>query len=704
MAKLADSHFEKLKEIARYTRKPEMMEEGRDLLIRFLDSCSDLQGSQPVVDSLCIHFGLFPYLSTIHSSLSTSEALAYEFHRPAVELHNERFVFHSEQARIFHKLLDGEDVILSAPTSFGKSIILDAVVASRKWNNIVVIVPTVALIDEVRRRMVKFSDQYNIITHPSQRYEKRNIYVLTQERFLELQNGWQVDIFMIDEFYKLCSYDSGDQRMSLLNIAWKRLRDTGAQYYLTGPNIDRFEDGLDAGFRRKLYVSNFKTVAVDVQDRSIVSDVNRISDMNSYWDDIDGSTLIFVSAPKRAEEVAIKVSDFSTLKKPCSFAREVANWIANNFHLDWSVVTALQNGVGVHTGPMPRSIQRIMIRLFAEERISTLVCTSTLIEGVNTSAKNVIIYDKKINRKPIDYFTFSNVRGRAGRMAHHYLGRVITYMAPPNEELKEVDIPIDSQSNNAPLSSLIHIADGDLSGDSQLRLRAVTSQNILSIKTIRENLGFDPELQIEAARVLLSEKSLRSQFVWSGNPTDGQAYSVLEFGFSNLLARNQKKGMNIRRLWGMLKAVRNSDGKLSSLVSVQLRFKRADQDMGDVIRDVLSYQRNWMGFTIPSILRAAQNIYNDVASSLNEPSCDFRSYILRVENLFLSPNLLELEEYGLPLPLAQKFEMMGMACREGMDEVLLSFINLAQNNYLRSKLSDVELWIVDDVLEGLGVK
>ena len=39
-----------------------------------------------------------------------------------------------------------------------------------------------------------------------------------------------------------------------------------------------------------------------------------------------------------------------------------------------------------------------------------------------------------------------------------------------------------------------------------------------------------------------------------------------------------------------------------------------------------------------------------------------------------------------------------------MDEVLLSFINLAQNNYLRSKLSDVELWIVDDVLEGLGVK
>jgi hypothetical protein len=694
--------FNELRELARYTRLPGLHDEGRDRLIRFLDSYAGATPEQPIVDSLCVHFGLFPYLSPSRSFLSTAEALAFEFHRPAVELRDEEFVFHADQAAIFYRLLDGESIILSAPTSFGKSVILDALVASGKWDNLVVIVPTVALIDEVRRRLVRFTHRYNLITHPSQDADTRNIYVLTQERFLELPDEPDVDLFMIDEFYKLGSHNPDDQRMSMLNIAWNRLRSTGAQYYLTGPNVHSLAQALDSELRESLYVSDYRTVAVDVEDRSGVPDEDRIEDMAGYWAGLEGSTLLFVSAPARAERTAVEVSQFSAMDDPTEFASQVAEWLADNFHPSWRIVEALRDGVATHTGPMPRSLQRIMIRLFASADVSTMVCTTTLIEGVNTSAKNVIIYNKKIDRRPIDYFTFSNVRGRAGRMASHFLGRVITYMPPPEEELTEVDIPIDSQGSDAPLSSIVQLPEGELTGTSRSRLEEVMEQTDLSIETIRANRGFDPELQVEAARALLANRNLRSNFAWSEYPTNSEARAVIDFGFQNLLASRQRRGMNINRLWGMLNAVRDTHGDLQDLVSRQFAYKFPNEDLSDVVAGVLAFQRNWMRFTIPSLLRAVQSIYNEVATSLNEPRGNYEFYLSQVESLFLAPSLLDLDEYGLPLPLALRFSEMGMARGQDVAEVLPSFISLAQQDAVRSQLSEVELWIVDDVLEGLG--
>ena len=82
-----------------------------------------------------------------------------------------------------------------------------------------------------------------------------------------------------------------------------------------------------------------------------------------------------------------------------------------------------------------------MIRAFEEGKLKALLCTSTLIEGVNTSAKNVVVYDSKLNRKSLDFFTFNNIRGRSGRMFRHFVGNIFVFDAPPQEELPFVDMP-----------------------------------------------------------------------------------------------------------------------------------------------------------------------------------------------------------------------------------------------------------------------
>ena len=66
--------------------------------------------------------------------------------------------------------MNGENVVLSAPTSFGKSLVVDAYLDASDFTNAVVIVPTIALMDETRRRLQRLAgaDRYKVITHSSQ--------------------------------------------------------------------------------------------------------------------------------------------------------------------------------------------------------------------------------------------------------------------------------------------------------------------------------------------------------------------------------------------------------------------------------------------------------------------------------------------------------------------------------------------------------
>ena len=61
------------------------------------------------------------------------------------------------------------------------------------------------------------------------------------------------------------------------------------------------------------------------------------------------------------------------------------------FGNEWIVVQALRHGIGIHHGLVPKYIQREIISLFNSGDISVLVSTTTITEGINTTAKNVIV-------------------------------------------------------------------------------------------------------------------------------------------------------------------------------------------------------------------------------------------------------------------------------------------------------------------------
>lgn len=687
--------FAELREISELLLLDGSERAARDRFIRFLDRYSGIGPLTVVVDSLALRLGLFPYASPKIEGASEPEALSFAYHSPRA-LRGRNFTFHAEQQKIYERLMDGESVVLSAPTSFGKSAIIDALVLSGNWRNFVVIVPTIALIDETRRRLVQLDTGYTVVSHPSQQPGPRNIYVLTQERFLELDPVPDVGFFIIDEFYKLGDGETDDKRRATLNITWRILRNTGAQYYLLGPNIDAL--GADTGddLAKSFVFSDFNPVVVDVEDRSDVED--RLSDMQAFLDQqADGPSLVFVSAPGRASEIAFALATGAA----DPFVIELAEWIGANYDPEWFVARALHGGVGTHTGPMPRSLQRAMIRLFSMGKIDRLVCTTTLIEGVNTVARNVIIYDKKIDRKPIDFFTFSNIRGRAGRMLKHFVGRVVSYADHPEPEISTVDLPIESQSSAASLATLIQLDFDELTIESKGRLEDVLTQRDLSLSTIRKNRGLDPQLQIGAARRMrAASQSEFRDLSWTGVPSREQMAAVINLGYDELIQGRDRSGDNALSILAKLGAARTAQGSIPSLVNSALPYQRANQSRSDVVDDVLSFQRNWMGFKIPSILRAANSIQSEVARDRGEKSANYEYVIRQIESLYLPPFIAELEDYGLPIPVGVKLAGLGLR-GETLEEIVAALIEMAKSQRVLLALTRVERWFVSDVASGL---
>lgn len=694
---MASTEFAELREISDLLLVSGSEQLARDRFIRFLDRYSGTGPLSPVVDSLAVRLGLFPYASPNAGATSEAEALTLAYHSPEV-LRDRDFTFHAEQQRIYERLMDGESIVLSAPTSFGKSAIVDALILSRRWLNIVIIVPTIALIDETRRRLIRLDAAYTVVSHPNQQRGERNVFVLTQERFLELDPLPSVDFFVIDEFYKLGDGETDEKRRSTLNIAWRLLRNTGAQYYLLGPNIDALgvEDGSDIA--KSFVVTDFNPVVIDVEDRSHVDLDDRLADMQRFLEqDAAGPTLIFVSAPGRASEIAFQLSTGAA----DPFVIELADWIGIHYDPEWSVSKALAGGVGTHTGPMPRSLQRAMIRLFAMGKIDRLVCTTTLIEGVNTVAKNVIIYDKKIDRKPIDFFTFSNIRGRAGRMLKHFVGRVISYADHPEPTLSTVDMPIESQSPAASLATLIQLDGDELTSESRVRLQDILEQSDLSLETIRKNRGLDPELQIGAARRMRSAPARDFQNLsWSGVPTGDQFAATVTLGYDELLRGRDRSGDNPQSILAKLRAARRAQGDIPSLVEAALQYKRPNQTRSEVVDEVLSFQRNWMGFKIPSMLRATSSIQAEVAQDRGARSSNYEFVIREIESLYLPPYIAELEDYGLPIPVGVRLANLGL--RGGsIEETAANLVAMAKRQDVLIRLTRVERWFLSDVASGL---
>ncbi|MCS3933983.1 hypothetical protein M2175_009014 [Bradyrhizobium elkanii] len=652
---LASDMFAVLGGIASHVNDKQTHNEGRDLVIRALarrDLCGEFETK--ILASLIRNVGLYPYLLPIIDAVDTEDLLAYELHRSD----GMDAIFHSLQARIYYQLRSGSNVVLSASTSVGKSLLIDAMIALGRFKKTVIVLPTLALIDETRKRLAqKFRDRCHLITHPSQvaSSDKMNVYILTQERVRHRSDLTNIDFFVVDEFYKLdFRRDEDKQRAIELNLAFHQLASTGAQFYLLGPNVQAIR-GLDK-YEFHFVPSDYSTVAVDVVQFDLPTrGDDRPSKLIELARSIMGSTLIYCQGPGSAVKVARRLLHGAT-KELIGECASTANWMAENFHSEWIAVEALRYGVGLHHGGIPRALQQHMVRMFNEGSIKFLICTSTLIEGVNTVAENVIVYDRRRNRNVLDFFTYKNIQGRAGRMGKYFVGKVFMLERPPQDEEVVVEYSIGQQNEDTPMSLLLQLEDNELSELSRSRVNDVFENSFLSADTLRMNASVPPETQNSIA--LAVQENLESGstlLLWRRFPKQVELIAVCEIIVS-LLSGPRLNDLGIRsgkQLAWHLNMVGQSKGLAGYLSEVAAGILPG-QSVSDEIDVALKIVRNVITFQFPRDLMVLNRIISEVAERFEMSAPDYSIYAEAAENLFLPAPIAALEEYGVPIQIARK--------------------------------------------------
>jgi hypothetical protein len=626
---------------------------AREMVIRVLDQRDQVPAALlPLLQSLIREHGLFPYLRD-QETLSLADRLAMEAYRPDGALGRE-LVFHSEQSRVYEHLMDGKNVILSAPTSFGKSRVVDAYLDARDFTNAVIVVPTIALMDETRRRLARLGGPggYKVITHASQSLADRNLFVMTQERLLEYGRLPDVDFFVIDELYKLDPMHS-DRRSDQLNIVFDRLLRTSAQFYLLGPNITSIDLPDSANIEATFIGTDFTTVATNVERVAVTKEETR-DELVATCVRLGPGTIVFCRSPQRTREVAgwLLESGLTPLTRANGMdvdLDDAAAWLGEAYHPDWTVARALRAGIGIHHGKLPRAIGHHLVRLFNEERLPILLVTSTLIEGVNTAAKNMVVLDHIVARKKYDYFTFANIRGRSGRMSKHFVGNVVVFNPEPQRADLDVEIPVLSQSERTSLEILIQLPPEELTPLSQSRLAGYLNQNVVSPETLRRNQGVPLDAQLTVAeRVAADPRRWATALDWRGYPTTGQVKEL-----SLLLEGMVSPSGTVRtmkQLGAKINMLRYAGGELRTMVENEVaNGKSAD----DALDEHLEFVRNYAQFAVPRSLAAVAEIARDVLGGqvkIADPS----AFAGELENVFQPPYTSVLEEYGLPTPLTVK--------------------------------------------------
>lgn len=404
---------------------------------------------------LTMYSSVFSLNSAIYNGFSLSEL-------------DERISLHPEQIKVLEKIEKNRGLIFSAPTSFGKTFVIFEYIARFKPKNVVLVVPTLALIDEYKKKII---NQYRNIFKQYKVYlsidedkeynlEEYNLFLVTHDRVINEsihQIIKSIDFLVIDEVYKL-QKDNKDDRVLILNLAYYNLVSISKKYVLLAPfikgvnNLDKLDD------KPYFYGTNYSPVVNEVIEIPIIDDNDRLNKAKSILKELEGNTLVYFPTVTELNKYIDGMADGEEEQalEANPILSEFITWAKNEIHEKWSVLKAMENGYLVHHGQLPLGIRMLELDLFNdtnEKFYYRMLCTATLLEGVNTTAKNIIITKPARGAgNAFDAFDFYNLVGRTGRLFQHYLGKAYYIKGPEDrnyvkgEALKSIEFELTTDS------------------------------------------------------------------------------------------------------------------------------------------------------------------------------------------------------------------------------------------------------------------
>lgn len=417
--------------------------------------------------------------SPVHSLIHELSIMAHQ-EKNEVKVCGKTFLLTDYQKRIWDAFESEKKLVgISAPTSAGKSFVIALKIMdelSSRNMDVVYIVPTLSLINQVTedfnslKKELRIENCFISSSYEGDQAELNHIYVLTQEKAIASfdldENAFNKDlVFVVDEVQNIeRMQDDNDERAKVLFDALLEFsyKENVSKIIVAGPrieNIDAFardffkDEAVDcstdispvlnitysiAKYKKDYYFKQYCALTNEanqcrIEDASIISGYGKTKYDEAYLKYLslivnnlgsNNQNLIFAPTVPTARNIALSLEG-----KKNGEVQELINYYKETVRENYALCLALNRGVAYNHGRLPMHVRRTIEKAISNKLVSNVVCTTTLLQGVNLPAQNIFIrnphlYIKKNGQDTeLTNYEMANLRGRAGRLLKDFVGR-----------------------------------------------------------------------------------------------------------------------------------------------------------------------------------------------------------------------------------------------------------------------------------------
>lgn len=497
-----------------------------------------------------------------------------------------------------------------------------------------------------------------------------------------------------------------EARAKTFRIALYLLAKTVPEYYLAGPNLSK--DNFSTGMKRfiasnKIHVVEIlfeptirlvipawkakiqetsellpprKITALDVRDNSgtkqsigIHQRIERVIQYvhgNQY-----GKTMLYCTNPSKTVQYANSfaknrdgnIAQSERFSKFLKHLKRAYDFDGSIEH--WGLYNILQKNIAIHHGRLPRYIQSEILRQFNHGSIDILFCTSTIVEGVNTEAQNMVLINSSKGTEQLTQFDIKNICGRAGRYYHNFIGRVFLLDRMQAKILNSSENQLDFVIYGDKIISTIDLDNAesvDLCEKNkafQAERRNLQSAYLLPQKVFLKNRLIPMETQEQLAQCLHQNKNLLDEF----DPLLASKMSVRNtflngYYIDKLLKAFVEAEIISSQTHSYFVGVAYSYQKNGLAGLIRYQLKKPNTSVDKAYLKAFKVQKDVLEHKIPQLISLFDSIYTFVAG-LHGKDCEnfsLSSVSRFYETGTKSPLGEYLVEFGFPTDTIRKIE------------------------------------------------
>lgn len=424
------------------------------------------------------------------------------------KIFDDNMILTNNQLDILTGVLNNDNIIFSAPTSYGKSsIVLNSLfirMKEKEINNVIIVVPSKALINEYRKSLNKLikSFNYKVEINENPYIDINNnvqyFHIFTQERVLIFDqiNKYKIDYTVFDEIQELLSISKNDnERAIILAKAISIYENNNTPMIMIMPYIQNPEYEFINHFSNLKFIvkknllspttsnkyliikqnDTFKLLDVTLNkgysenSQEFQLNIENIHHGNSFYD-IKYDFYKICSELNVLDQKSLcycNKSDISSIAKEFQVGKEtikqdnrlqaLVNYLKTYVHPNFELISFLEKGIAIHHSDLDTFTKRQIEECFKdqESKLNMIFCTSTLLQGVNLKAENLFFL------APKGQFTNSeldkkNLFGRVGRIGSKLQGNIFKFWVEGQRIRKETII---NELNNSSDQYSVNIND-----------------------------------------------------------------------------------------------------------------------------------------------------------------------------------------------------------------------------------------------------